>query len=432
MGDVVFNAGDVNNDGIDDLVINSSSTTGNRQVAVFFGRANPQSTPDVTLTLPSSVEWVIINPLGDINGDNRADLSLDEYTSTGFNVYVWTDVTSQPWLFRQSNNINWRTRFCGIGDVNGDSLADCYMFMPINQTGQTHNRLSIYFGNLSFPQTDSLIICNDTNHITSEWGCALGDVNNDGYSDFVAYDNHLWLGGSNLTSQWDVALSAEYGFDYGFSETCTGYPFVHGDLNGDGFEDIISSNSIYGGHSGVLTVWMGRSQMNGTLDLLIPSPNDYPYRNFGYSKVTGDFNADGFCDIAVGAPWFDYNDHWDTGRVYVYAGNAELEDTTVANDDNVAPVIEQDWKLDVYPNPVSDKLTLLTVKFSGQGYKDIDNLNLDIFNVRGQKIYSQAITSYQLKSGSVYITPGLFPQGMLIVKASHAGKPLTATKVIIL
>lgn len=62
--------------------------------------------------------------------------------------------------------------------------------------------------------------------------------------------------------------------------------------------------------------------MNGTMDGIQFGINGYDARNFGYSRITGDFNADGLCDVAVGAPWWGpHNLHCETGRVYIFSGN---------------------------------------------------------------------------------------------------------------
>ena len=39
---------------------------------------------------------------------------------------------------------------------------------------------------------------------------------------------------------------------------------------------------------------------------------------FGYTIITEDFDADGFTDIAVGAPFNSFDQFYDNGAVYIY------------------------------------------------------------------------------------------------------------------
>jgi len=187
----LFSAGDMNGDGIDDLIMFQRSPAHDPIVAVYFGRANPQNSPDILLTYAynsgSGVNSVDIIPLGDINGDNQDDICLVLYYASGSkDVCVWSDYTSQPWLFKSTSNQQAGPRLCGIGDVNGDDFDDTLLHIPNNPLGLTHHRLVLYYGSPTFPETDSLVICEDSNRIIKSWACPLGDVNGDGYDDFTA------------------------------------------------------------------------------------------------------------------------------------------------------------------------------------------------------------------------------------------------------
>jgi hypothetical protein len=50
--DCIFNAGDMNGDGIEDLISYQRSADNESQLVVYFGRTNPQITPDIVITLP--------------------------------------------------------------------------------------------------------------------------------------------------------------------------------------------------------------------------------------------------------------------------------------------------------------------------------------------------------------------------------------------
>ncbi|MFH1998344.1 MAG: FG-GAP-like repeat-containing protein [Planctomycetota bacterium] len=91
------------------------------------------------------------------------------------------------------------------------------------------------------------------------------------------------------------------------------------DINGDGFEDILSgapgAKGRAGSGCGAVYVYSGN---NGKLIKTIEgeSPGDW----FGYSLTCMDLNQDGFSDLVVSAPGFDCAGAQDSGRVYVYSG----------------------------------------------------------------------------------------------------------------
>lgn len=438
----VFNAGDMNGDGIDDLIMFQRSLTYDNNIAVFFGRANPQNSPDILLTYAynsgSGVNGVGIIPLGDINGDNQDDICLVLYYAVGSKeMFIWSDYTSQPWLFKSTLNQQARPRFCGIGDVNNDGFYDTLLQISISPSGETHNRLVLYYGSPTFPETDSLVICEDSNSIIKSWACPLGDLNGDGYDDFTAgsliydYSQHLWLGSDSLLASWSLDLSGDYNaLPHQISERGTGYPMVHGDLNGDGYQDVLGFDSEAGGYSGYLYLWMGSANMNGSMDYLRLGMAGYDHMNYGWSKVTGDFNGDGYCDVAVGAPWFSYNDHIDTGRVYVLAGNADLHDTTVANADELIPVPDPDkWHIEVYPNPLTSKRHGLNIAFKGVGYKETGSYQLDMYNLKGQKLLSQTISMNDLQDGCLSLGLDSIPKGVLLLSITKDGIQLNTKKL---
>lgn len=438
----VFNAGDMNGDGIDDLIMFQRSLTYDNNIAVFFGRANPQNSPDILLTYAynsgSGVNGVGIIPLGDINGDNQDDICLVLYYAVGSKeMFIWSDYTSQPWLFKSTLNQQARPRFCGIGDVNNDGFYDTLLQISISPSGETHNRLVLYYGSPTFPETDSLVICEDSNSIIKSWACPLGDLNGDGYDDFTAgsliydYSQHLWLGSDSLLASWSLDLSGDYNaLPHQISERGTGYPIVHGDLNGDGYQDVLGFDSEAGGYSGYLYLWMGSANMNGSMDYLRLGMAGYDHMNYGWSKVTADFNGDGYCDVAVGAPWFSYNDHIDTGRVYVLAGNADLHDTTVANADELIPVPDPDkWHIEVYPNPLTSKRHGLNIAFKGVEYKETGSYQLDLYNLKGQKLLSQTISMNDLQDGCLSLGLDSIPKGVLLLSITKDGIQLNTKKL---
>ena len=86
-------------------------------------------------------------------------------------------------------------------------------------------------------------------------------------------------------------------------------------------QDSGSVNVIYGSSKGLSAVALpgdGKADQRWTQAI---STGIEPYDAFGYSLATGDFNNDGFADLAVGVPFEDKSDITDAGAVNVIYGS---------------------------------------------------------------------------------------------------------------
>jgi len=427
----LINAGDLNDDGFDDLLVRAHGTTYNPNIdcylGVYLGRANPSATPDIIWSAPGGVGFSV-NALGDINSDGKDDLSITfsiyNYRSSTYYLYVWDDIYSAPYLFRSGD---WTPLgLLGIGDVNGDDIDDSHLSEPIY--GQhNHFRKIVFFGSTGFPQSDSLVL-EEGIYCPDPRACALGDINGDGYDDFSSYGMNVHLGSPNLSVPPSFTLSGPT-ITWG-TENCTGLRMVYGDFNGDGYDDIVASDNRWSYFDGDALLWLGGQNVNGTYDLRLAHPQVAD--NFGYSKATGDFNGDGLSDIAVSAPFF-----WDEGsghdvtpgKVYIYAGNASLNDTTVSNDDELAPVISNSIRL--YPNPISRNEPVAKLILSASGTGRTERIAVEMFNLKGQKIKTWDIAADNPGSGVYEIDCEGIATGIYFIRAKHGTDRLGSTKLLI-
>ncbi len=160
-----------------------------------------------------------------------------------------------------------------------------------------------------------------------------GDVNGDGFDDVLVgamgFDHgelnegraFLYLGsagGPSLTPNWTVE-SDQAGA--GLGGTVSGA----GDVNGDGFDDVIVTAPGFDNGQFILgRVFLYLGSANGPSlapDWAAANDQAYPSGFGGSISGAGDVNGDGFDDVIIGAHWFD-NGEWREGRVFMYLGSA--------------------------------------------------------------------------------------------------------------
>ena len=193
----------------------------------------------------------------------------------------------------------------------------------------------------------------------SRSAATAGDVNGDGYSDVLVgaffHDAgagsgadrgraYLYLGsagGLATSPAWTVS-GDENSAHYGWSVATAG------DVNGDGYADVIVGAYSHDGGGGAAAN-RGRAYLYlGSASGLATSPawttsGDDNNGSYGYSVATaGDVNGDGYSDVVVGAYTHDAGAGADRGRAYLYLGSAGGLATssawTVSGDENNALV----------------------------------------------------------------------------------------------
>jgi len=160
----------------------------------------------------------------------------------------------------------------------------------------------------------------------------VGDFNNDGYDDLgvtvrqgwpnVYEAVRLYWGGPAFDSIPDLVLGAEpqgigcqdpYNAVTGFGNRLRGI----GDFNGDGYEDLAVSASGYCEGAigdGRLYIYLGSPAPDTVPDIIVTGPR---YKSFiGTDVVAGDFNCDGLGDILATC-----RGTWYGAQVYIFLGS---------------------------------------------------------------------------------------------------------------
>ncbi len=160
---------------------------------------------------------------------------------------------------------------------------------------------------------------------------SAGDVNGDGFGDVViaaqGYDSgqqdegKAWL---YLGSASGLASAPAWSGEGDQADSWYGFSVAGaGDVNGDGYDDVIiggPGRSNPEPKEGRAWVYLGSASGLSTSPVWWDyTDQDFAY--FGWSvSSAGDVNADGFDDVIVGAPYFDYPET-DEGHAWLYLGS---------------------------------------------------------------------------------------------------------------
>ncbi|MEH1835824.1 MAG: hypothetical protein V7L29_28175, partial [Nostoc sp.] len=349
LGKSVSNAGDINNDGIDDLIV-----SGVGKSYVLFGRANVNSGTTFNLSSLNGTNGFLaptflIKNAGDINNDGVDDLLIAGVHEVDV-VFGTTNLGSSGSLDFSSLNgtngfsINGIDNYNGMdislsdaGDINGDGIDDLivqntFLFITPDREGNEGiiTESSVVFGgtNLGSSGTISFYAPNSTDGFNqSRLISKAGDINGDGINDLII-SNSVVFGAKNIGSGSNFNMPPLDGTN-GFNIS-TGYPISSaGDINGDGIDDLIvrtfeQTYVVFGGAN------LGSS---GTLNLSdLNSTNSFVINGSGYQvSNAGDINDDGIDDLIFGAPLADPNGKSDAGQSYVVFGGKNLGSSNPLN-----------------------------------------------------------------------------------------------------
>jgi hypothetical protein len=210
------------------------------------------------------------------------------------------------------------------GDVNGDGYAD--VVVGADRYKQWTGRTYVYLGSASGLSSTPVFVATGEGG-NNHFGYAVdtaGDVNRDGYDDLIVgadcqSNNTGWIyvyaGSINGLSATPVFAMTGEGEDNHFGYSVS----TAGDTNGDGYDDVIVGAYHYNDSIGRVYVYPGNA--NGlSITPIFSATGEGPASSFGRSVGTaGDVNGKGHADLVIGA--CGYDDY--AGRAYVYLGEGE-------------------------------------------------------------------------------------------------------------
>lgn len=217
------------------------------------------------------------------------------------------------------------------GDVDGDGFPDLVMTAHMSDQG---GRVYLYRGGTSAPSnTPSLILMNPEGQTGADFGLALvgGDLDGDGHSDLVVGAE---VQDGAVASDGKVFIYAGESSTKGVSTTPTrtlenpahqeqghfGNALAIGDFNGDGYADLAVAAVNQDAVGRVFIYPGGRSGVAASPAATLDDPVIITNAHFGQALTAGDFDGDGYADLAVGASEEPVNNVVAVGHVYVFHG----------------------------------------------------------------------------------------------------------------
>ncbi|WP_024772766.1 T9SS C-terminal target domain-containing protein [Aquimarina macrocephali] len=383
-GREVSSAGDINNDGIDDIMLNAIYTNSHQvdvgSVYVIYGTSTGfPSTFDLNLldgsngfvingVDPGDLTGISLSNAGDINDDAIDDIIIGaqgaspnttnkagrSYVIFGKSlafgsVFELSDLNGTNGFVINGVNIDDESgsKVANAGDINGDGIHDIMISATgADQNGANSGQVYVIFGsNIPFSSSIELSGLNGTNgFVINGEGTgdflgggigSIGDINNDGIKDIAISARQSFPGkvyvifGSTTPFSSTFELNTLNGTN-GFVIEGLSVLSINdaGDFNNDGINDFIMGvpywvSSQRGGYIvyGNPGPWQNRIGINDINHLRIFE--DGIQENLGYDVGgIGDFNKDGISDIIIGAPAVFERDEINglTGTSYVVFG----------------------------------------------------------------------------------------------------------------
>jgi hypothetical protein len=242
-------------------------------------------------------------------GAGNAYVVFGKADATSINLYALESNTSQGFVIKgvsYNDKAGYSVR--SAGDVNGDGLADVVVGAPNSTAGA--GKTYVVFGKKDGQAIDLNTLSNNQggfviqgleNDLSAYSVSSAGDMNGDGLADLIIgtanesadYANgnktYVVFGKADNTAVDATALEAGMGgfVVYGLTDPADKSRYAvsaAGDVNGDGFADLIVGGRLIGGAAGKSYVIFGGSTLAKTVDF-VGTDQAETFKGTGYSET---------------------------------------------------------------------------------------------------------------------------------------------------
>ncbi|MBN2000187.1 FG-GAP repeat protein [candidate division KSB1 bacterium] len=375
---------DINGDGGGDFLI-AALQYPNRQeygrVYVYFGGALLDTIPDVKYTGENFKDMLGFSiTTANFNNDQYGDFlftasvfSLQNLRVAG-KAYLYLGnrrLVDEPiWTNRGDESKMYLGVTSAIGDWNGDGLGDVFIgSVPHDDDNNTFTYTEIFINSGELDTIPEYKIIDPLVGDITRQVLYVKDLNLDGFDDCIVYQSpicNIFYGSTQPDTIPDAFI--EIWPLAAFNRLADA-----GDVNGDGYPDILAGHWHWVFQSGSVGLFLGGRHINPRVD--------WTAGGAGYwLDGAGDVNGDGYDDIIVSYMyWASYPK---TGKVWILAGRPDLEDLTEVKEKTENIVPENPALLQNYPNPFNSQTNIcyrIANKFS-------KHITLTIYDMTGKEV----------------------------------------------
>jgi subtilisin family serine protease len=360
FGYSVATAGDVNADGYDDVIVGAlnhdNQAVDEGRAYVFLGSSSGLAPNPVWTADDAQHDGQFgyrVRTAGDVNDDGYDDVivaALDENTTGVGSARLYLGSSAGPmataaWTFLHGQPGGRMAGAGTAGDFNGDGYDDVIVGSTMYDGGQTdEGRAWLFLGSdegpSSSPQATFEVDVPDARFGVST--ITAGDVNNDGLDDVIIaafyYAGPEYREGASFVYHGSDPVVATPSPDWSFETDQQDAQLyaaeTAGDVDNDGYDDIVVASTRYDlERSDEGRVWVFRGSPSGLAATAMWSGSPgKTMAGFGWSAASaGDVNGDTYDDVAVGAYKYFEDVHPgapEIGRAFVYHGPPAPAPTT--------------------------------------------------------------------------------------------------------